>query len=60
MDEANLALYYYDGLQWMKEPSSAVDTVANTITATPDHFSLWGILAPGNYEIYRPVVLRSG
>ncbi len=45
VNEASLALYYHDGTQWVKEASSRVDTVAHTVTATPNHFSLWAILA---------------
>jgi len=55
-DETRLALYYWNNGQWMKEPTSAVDTVANTITATPNHFSLWSALAV--HEIYLPVVFK--
>jgi hypothetical protein len=33
MVEDTLALYYWDGSQWVKEPSSVVDTAANTVTA---------------------------
>jgi len=44
VEEADLALYYWDGSDWVKEPTSVVDTIANTITATPDHFSLWSAL----------------
>ena len=39
-----LALYFWDGDGWVKEPSSQVDTAARTITATPVHFSIWAAL----------------
>ncbi len=55
-DEASLALYYWDGSAWMKEPSSVVDTIANTITASPNHFSQWGIMTEGLRYIYLPLV----
>jgi hypothetical protein len=63
VNEADLALYYVDSYlggkpnKWKKEPTSVVDTVANTITATPDHFSLWGVLE-SKYTIYLPLVMR--
>lgn len=55
--ENTLALYYWDGSEWVKEPSSVVDTVANTVTAHPDHFSLWAVLGETK-RIYLPFVLR--
>ena len=58
VDEADLQLFYFDGAAWLPEPTSQVDTIANLITATPDHFSLWGVLARPSYIIYLPVVLR--
>ena len=59
VNESNLALYYWDSSAWMEEPTSMVDTVANTITATPNHFSVWAALAQTDYFVYLPVVLRS-
>ena len=41
--EGTLALYYWDGSQWVREPSSVVDTAANTVTANPGHFSQWAL-----------------
>jgi hypothetical protein len=57
--EADLALYSWDGSRWITETSSTVDAGANTITAWPDHFSLWAALAePLPYRIYLPAILR--
>ncbi|NJN97308.1 MAG: hypothetical protein HC875_26105 [Anaerolineales bacterium] len=43
--EDTLALYYWNGQQWLKEPSSGVDPISNTITANPDHWAtLWAVL----------------
>jgi oligopeptide transport system substrate-binding protein len=56
--ENTLALYYWDGSQWVKEPSSTVDTIANTVTAHPDHFSLWAVLGETK-RVYLPLILRS-
>jgi hypothetical protein len=59
VNEADLALYYLDLFgQWIQEPTSVVNTVANTITATPNHFSLWGVLE-SKYVVYLPLVVRS-
>lgn len=59
ISESSLKLYYWDdGIsEWVAEPTSVVDTVANTLTATPDHFSLWAGF--GNYAIYLPLTLKN-
>lgn len=44
LDEWTLALYYWDGSHWRREPSSRVDVGANFVTARPNHFSLWAVL----------------
>lgn len=41
--ENTLAFYYWDGSAWVREPSSQVDPVANTVSATPNHFSRWAV-----------------
>lgn len=53
--ESTLALYAWDGSQWVKEPSSAVDGAANVVTATPDPFSLWAVLGE-TCRVYLPLV----
>jgi hypothetical protein len=61
VDEADLALYYWDEAAWVEEPSSVADVAANTITASPDHFSLWAALArsPGAVQkTYLPLILK--
>jgi hypothetical protein len=61
MDEAGLALYWWDGLVWLQEPTSQVDVAGNTITAMPGHFSLWAALAePADspQQIFLPVILK--
>ncbi len=60
LDESILALYVWNGSQWFKEPSSMVDTEANTITATPHHFSLWAALGAGVSEehVLLPIILK--
>lgn len=46
VNENDLALYSWNGTGWVKEQSSVVDPIAKTITASPNHFSLWAVLAP--------------
>ncbi len=55
--ESTLALYYWNGSQWVREPTSSVDTTANTITASPTHFSTWAILGETR-RIYLPLTVR--
>jgi hypothetical protein len=56
--ENTLALYWWNGSQWIKETSSVVDTAANTITAAPDHFSLWAVLGETR-RVYLPLTLKN-
>ena len=60
VNEADLALYYWGSQEneWVEEPTSVVDVEADTITATPDHFSLWAALSE-QPAIYLPLVLRN-
>ena len=44
LNEYLLALYTWDGSEWIRECSSTVDVSANTVIATPDHLSLWSVL----------------
>jgi hypothetical protein len=57
VDESALALFFWDDSQWVKEPTCVVDTVANLITCTPDHFSWWGVLST-RYESFLPLIVR--
>ncbi len=56
--ESTLALYWWDGNQWVKESSSVVDTVSNAVTATPNHFSLWAVLGETR-RVYLPLILKN-
>jgi hypothetical protein len=38
------ALYYWDGSAWVKEPSSALDQQARTVTATSKRLGLWALM----------------
>jgi hypothetical protein len=63
VDEADLALYHWNSDGWIKETSSKVNIDTNTIRATPDHFSLWAVLAPptvpdDQQKIFLPVIMR--
>jgi hypothetical protein len=55
--ESTLGLYFWDGSQWVKEPSSALNSAAHTLTATPSHFSLWAVLGETR-QVYLPLVAR--
>lgn len=54
--EESLAFYFWDGYQWLKEPTSQVNAAANTLTARPDHFSLWAAMLDGR-RVFLPAVL---
>ena len=56
--EGTLALYRWDGSQWVKELSSVVDVDANTVTATPDRLGLWAVLGETR-RLFLPVTLRN-
>jgi hypothetical protein len=55
--EDTLALYWWNGSQWVKENSSVVNIVNKTITATPTHFSLWAVLGETK-RLYLPLITR--
>jgi phosphonate transport system substrate-binding protein len=57
--ESNLALYYWQGNQWVKEASSQVDTILNTIKATPDHFSIWAVLGRDSFPVFLPLIWQT-
>jgi hypothetical protein len=44
LSETSLGLYHWDGLQWVKEPSSSVDPAGNTLTAETMHTQLFAVL----------------
>ena len=56
--ESTLALYYWDGSQWVEETSSEVGTGNNTVTAAPNHLSLWTVLGETR-RVFLPLVLRN-
>ncbi len=56
--EKSLGLYYWNGDNWVNEPSAVVDPVQNKITATPDHLAYWAVLGEPYKFIYTPLVSR--
>ncbi len=57
VDEGGLAVYWWDGSQWQKEPTSRVDGMQNTVTANPDHFSIFAVLGLKE-RLYLPAVWK--
>jgi hypothetical protein len=58
-----MGFYYYqegDPGEWLREPSSRVDVAADTVTAQPDHSSLWALLFEyvATAEVYLPIVIK--
>jgi hypothetical protein len=49
---------YWDGSAWVKEPTSLVNVVINTISATPNHFSQWAILTQDKIYLFLHLVRR--
>jgi hypothetical protein len=50
-----VGLYYWDGYDWLLEPSSTAGRGESIVSAEPDHFSLWAVLAENN-SLYLPRV----
>jgi hypothetical protein len=59
--EHTLKLYYWDEqlLDWVAEPTSVVDTISNTLTATPNHLSQWAGLGQVQFNVYLPLVMKN-
>jgi secreted protein with Ig-like and vWFA domain len=57
--ETTLALYYWDEISagWVQEPTSVVDPVSHTITATLEQWSRWVVLGKV-IPTYMPVLFR--
>ena len=55
--ESTLGLYARGSNWWGQQPTTVLDAAANTLSATPDHLSLFA--APGEtHRVYLPVVMR--
>ncbi len=55
--EETLALYFWDGSSWVKEPTASFDLAQRTFTASPDHFSQWAVLGETK-RVYLPLVVK--
>jgi hypothetical protein len=63
--ESSLALYYWDGLTWLEEPTSNVNENIKTISANPERTGIWMVAGIPEAEfnetgtsIMLPIVLR--
>ncbi len=55
--EDTLALYVWDGNQWVLEPTSHLDPGTNMISAMPGHFSTWAVMGEGIPQ-YLPMLMH--
>ena len=55
--EDTLGLYWWDGGQWVLEPTSTVDMANNRLTAHPDHMTIFAVMGETK-RVYLPLVLR--
>jgi peptide/nickel transport system substrate-binding protein len=53
-----LGLYYWDGSQWVLEPTSTIDLENQTVTAHINRLGVWALLSESNNQpVYLPLVL---
>lgn len=57
VNENTLALYYWNGDEWVLESTSTVDVDQNTVTAAPDHLSLWGVFGEEK-RLFLPGIMK--
>jgi hypothetical protein len=57
MDDT-LAAYSWNADQWVKEPSSVVQTELHTVVARPSHFSQWAVLGETR-RVFLPAVSKN-
>lgn len=55
--ESTLGLYWWNGNQWLQEPTNRLDAANNRLTATPDHMTLFAVLGETT-RVYLPLLLR--
>lgn len=55
--EDTLALYYWDGSQWVEETTNQLDVDSNKITVHPTHFSTWAVMGESR-TIYLPTMFQ--
>ncbi|NCC36336.1 MAG: hypothetical protein EOM24_30640 [Chloroflexia bacterium] len=58
LNEESLALYRWNGVEWLLEPSSSVDSEANTITITTHQQGPWAVFSAQTYKHYLPLIVR--
>lgn len=56
LTEASLGLYWWDGVRWVREQSSAVNTAANKVSAAPNRLGRFAILGERANPIYLPLL----
>jgi hypothetical protein len=55
--EDTLALYLWDGDQWVRDSTSQVLADGNAVVAMPNSFSLWGVLGE-TQPVFLPTIVR--
>ncbi|MCP4409515.1 MAG: hypothetical protein GY807_17545, partial [Gammaproteobacteria bacterium] len=58
IDESSLKLYWWDGSQWVFEPTSVVDEANNTVTAMPEHLGSFAVFGKPGTPIYLPLIIK--
>jgi hypothetical protein len=54
-----LALYYWEGSQWVKEASSTINPANHTVSARPNHWAtLWAVLGQTR-RMFLPAILKN-
>ncbi len=53
--EPTMRLFWWDGRRWLEQPA-ALDLASHTLTAVPDHTSLWALMVE-DQRTYLPQVL---
>jgi hypothetical protein len=55
--DTTLGLYWWDGFQWVREPSSSVDVSNQQVVATPNHMTLFAVLGETR-RVLLPMVIQ--
>jgi hypothetical protein len=56
--ESTLGLYWWDGSEWLREPTSSVDEENNRVAATPEHMTYFSVLGETR-RVCLPLVVRN-
>jgi peptide/nickel transport system substrate-binding protein len=55
-----LGLYTWDGLQWVLEPTSVLDTTNKTVMVTSEYFGLWALLSSSKPQhTFLPAIFKN-